>query len=426
MIELQILNKLLKDGNLSLLINNGIDGKYFNKFRPEYDFIVNHYQEYGVMPDQQTILSNNSLAMEFFDVNDSPDYLIKALKEDRLFNETVGVLKKIGDLMVEDSVKAVELLRAEMPKLTQQASTHGIDITKDISRLKVIEDKKQGVSEVIKTGLPELDEIIYGWMPGEELATIVARTGQGKTWLLLWFMVAAWKQGKRVGIYSGEMTDERIGYRIDTILNNFSNKELVRGTIPNLDGYKQYLNGLKNSNVPFFVISKKQLGGRATVTRLRHFAEVNKLDILGVDQYTLLEDERGNRNSSTREQLEHISSDLFDLSCDLKIPVVVLSQANRGGVRNDKEGGTPDVENIYGADAIAQNATKVITIRQTGAGLEITIKKNRDDKVGDTLLYFWDIDNGIMKYIPNSQDSIRNPSKIEEVRSQFNDKRDVF
>jgi hypothetical protein len=104
----------------------------------------------------------------------------------------------------------------------------------------------------------------------------------------------------------------------------------------------------------------------------------------------------------------------------------VLSQANRGGVRNDKEGGTPDVENIYGADAIAQNATKVITIRQTGAGFELTIKKNRDDRVGDTLLYFWDIDNGIMKYIPNSQDSVRNPGKIEEVRSQFNDKRDVF
>jgi replicative DNA helicase len=426
MIELQILNKILKDGNLSLLVDNGIDSKYFNKFKLEYNFILNHYQSYSVMPDQQTILSNKDLAMEFFDVKDSPDYLIKALKEDRLFNETVVVLKKIGDLMVEDSVRAVELLRAEMPKLSQQVNANGVDITKDISRLKVIEDKQQGVSQVIKTGLPELDELIYGWMPGEELATIVARTGQGKTWLLLWFMVAAWKQGKRVGIYSGEMTDERIGYRIDTIINHFSNKDLVRGTIPNLDGYKQYLNGLKNSTTPFFVISKKQLGGRATVTRLRHFAEANNLDILGVDQYTLLEDERGSKNASTREQLEHISSDLFDLSCDLKIPVVVLSQANRGGVRNDKEGGTPDVENIYGADAIAQNATKVITIRQTGAGFELTIKKNRDDRVGDTLLYFWDIDNGIMKYIPNSQDSVRNPGKIEEVRSQFNDKRDVF
>jgi replicative DNA helicase len=426
MIELQVLNKVLKDGNLSLLVDNGVDGKFFNKFKLEYDFIVNHYREYGVMPDSQTILSNKNLAMEFFDVKDSSDYLIKALKEDRLFNDTVSVLQKIGDLMVEDSVKAVEYLRGELPKLTQQGTTNGVDITKDQSRLKVIEDKKQGITQVIKTGLPELDEVIYGWMPGEELATIVARTGQGKTWLLLWFMVAAWKQGKRVGIYSGEMTDERIGYRIDTIINNFSNKELVRGTIPNLDGYKQYLNGLKNSDTPFFVISKKQLGGRATVTKLRHFAEANKLDILGIDQYTLLEDERSGKNSSTREQLEHISSDLFDLSCDLKIPVVVLSQANRGGVRNDKEGGTPDVENIYGADAIAQNATKVITIRQTGAGFELTIKKNRDDNIGDTLLYFWDIDNGIIKYIPNRQDAVRNPDKIDQVRSQFNDKKDVF
>ena len=69
------------------------------------------------------------------------------------------------------------------------------------------------------------------------------------------------------------------------------------------------------------------------------------------------------------------------------------------------------MENIYGADAIAQNATKVITVRQTGAGMELGIKKNRDDSIGDTLLYFWDIDNGIMKYIPNGEDLKRNPEK---------------
>ncbi|MCK9320185.1 hypothetical protein, partial [Methanoculleus sp.] len=76
----------------------------------------------------------------------------------------------------------------------------------------------------------------------------------------------------------------------------------------------------------------------------------------------------------------------------------------------------------YGADAIAQNATKIITIRQTGAGFEMSIKKNRDDKIGDTLLYFWDIDCGTMKYIPNMSET----EKIKSVKSQFKDLRDVF
>ena len=50
------------------------------------------------------------------------------------------------------------------------------------------------------------------------------------------------------------------------------------------------------------------------------------------------------------------------------------------------------------------------------------LRKNRDDKMGDTLLYFWDIDRGIMKYIPNFNET----DKVKMVRSQYKDARDVF
>ncbi len=423
MIELQLLNKILQDGNLDILLRNGIDETYFNKFRVEYDFILNHYNKYNKMPDKQTIIAQPNLSMEFFNVNESETYLISTIREDKLFNNTVDVITTLSDLMVEDSVKAVEFLRAQLPKLTSQLTTSGVDIIKDTTRLDVVKQRASNESAVIKTGLKELDDIIYGWFPGEELATIVARTGQGKTWMLILFLAAAWGQGKRVGMYSGEMSGERIGYRFDTLLSNFSNRGLIRGFV-DIDNYEQYIKELTQYDVPFYVITKNDLGGRATVSKLKAFAETHKLDILGIDQYTLLNDERATRGSSTREQLEHLSSDLFDLSCDLGIPILVLSQANRGGVREDK--GTPDIENIYGADAIAQNATKVITIRQTGAGLELAIKKNRDDKIGDTLLYFWDIDSGILKYIPNNEDVRRDPTRIETVRNQFKDEKDVF
>ena len=328
----------------------------------------------------------------------------------------------MSDLLNEDSFKALEYFKSTASRLFSEIKVQGKDIIKDSSRLQTVLDKKSGVQETIKTGLKELDDVVYGWNPGEELVTVVARTGQGKTWLLLWFLVAAWKQGKRVGLYSGEMTEERIGYRIDTIINNFSNRELLRGTIPEIDDYKEYLNDLAKNETPFYVLTTKHLNGRATVSELCNFAKINNLDILGVDQYTLLKDERAGKSSSTREQLEHISADLFDASIELGIPIIVLSQSNRGGAKAEQENGTPDVENIYGADAIAQNATKIITIRQTGAGFEMSIKKNRDDKIGDTLLYFWDIDRGTMKYIPNMSET----EKIKSVKSQFKDLRDVF
>ena len=424
MIELQVLNRLLQDGNVDLLTNHGIDRSYFIHFLPEYDFIVGHYNEYGTMPDEQTILSNNNLQMEFFLVRESEDYLIDKLKEEKLFNDTLEVLKDCSDTLLTDSNKAVDLLRSKMPSLLKQTNIRGIDLMKDTTRLTSIEDKKSGKKDVIKTGLKELDDIVYGWMPGEELVTIIARTGQGKSWVLLYLLVCAWKQGKRVGVYSGEMSTEQVGYRVDTLISNFSNRELVRGTIEDLDNYKEYLDSLKHKNNPFLVVTKNELGGRATVSKLKQFAIANKLDILGVDQYTLMRDERATRGSSSVEMLEHISGDLFDLSCELGIPIIVLSQSNRAGSRSDdKGGGTPDLENAYGADAIVQNATKVITIRQTGAGLEMSVKKNRTDPLGNTLLYYWEIDNGILRYIPNQQDD---SSKVEAVKSKYSDERSIF
>ena len=421
-IELQLLNKILQDKSTRILTYNGIDESYFPNFKNEYNFIINHYKKYGTTPDKETIISNNDIKMEFFDVNESEEYLIYALKEQHLFDLQVDAMRKMSDLLNEDSFKALEYFKSTASRLFSEIKVQGKDIIKDGSRLQTVIDKKSGVQETIKTGLKELDDVVYGWNPGEELVTVVARTGQGKTWLLLWFLVAAWKQGKRVGLYSGEMTEERIGYRIDTIINNFSNRELLRGTIPEIDDYKEYLNDLAKNETPFYVLTTKHLNGRATVSELCNFAKINKLDILGVDQYTLLKDERTGKLSSTREQLEHISADLFDASIELGIPIIVLSQSNRGGAKAEQENGTPDVENIYGADAIAQNATKIITIRQTGAGFEMSIKKNRDDKIGDTLLYFWDIDCGTMKYIPNMSET----EKIKSVKSQFKDLRDVF
>ena len=62
------------------------------------------------------------------------------------------------------------------------------------------------------------------------------------------------------------------------------------------------------------------------------------------------------------------------------------------------------VENIRDSDGIAQNATKVISLRQTGPGLEMGIKKNRDGSTNVKLVYTWDIDTGIFTYIPGEND----------------------
>ena len=83
----------------------------------------------------------------------------------------------------------------------------------------------------------------------------------------------------------------------------------------------------------------------------------------------------------------------MQLSCELRIPVLVVVQSNRGGVKEDPNA-TPDLEDIRDSDGISHNATKVISLRQKDESLLMEIKKNRDGVFGKKFAYQWDADTG--------------------------------
>ena len=98
----------------------------------------------------------------------------------------------------------------------------------------------------VKTGFAELDKLIGGWERQEELATIAARPGIGKSWVLLKCAIAALEQGLNVGIYSGEMSERKVGYRFDTLVSHISNYSISKGVVDIQNEYKNYIDSLKN------------------------------------------------------------------------------------------------------------------------------------------------------------------------------------
>lgn len=56
-------------------------------------------------------------------------------------------------------------------------------------------------------------------------------------------LISAWQQGKTVVLYSAEMSKDKIGYRFDTLLGNFSNKDLNRGI--STPKYESFIEDLK-------------------------------------------------------------------------------------------------------------------------------------------------------------------------------------
>lgn len=89
--------------------------------------------------------------------------------------------------------------------------------------------------------------------------------------------------------------------------------------------------------------------------------------------------------------------DLFTLSSKYNVPIILAAQSNRQGGEN-KDG--PAIENIAESDAVAQNATRVITMKNDINAHILTLKiaKNRYGDANLTQRY--DIDFGKNKYKP--------------------------
>ena len=428
MITLQILNKVIQTQDMQLITKNALTEEYFIGYENEFSFINEHYNKYDKVPDKATFLDKFN-EFSFIEVAESDKYLLDTLYEEHLYYKSVEVVQKVAELLKTNANDAVEYLHSQLSNLEIAATTDGTDIISQADeRYQVYKDKMNADNPwYITTGFEELDGIVNGWAKGEELVVFFARTGQGKSWVLAKTLSHAWQVGNRVGYISPEMSPTKIGYRFDTLLKNFSNRNLVWGKEePNYEGY---IKDLKKKEIPFIVATPLDFQKKVTITKLKHFCQTNKLDVLGIDGITYLTDERYKKGDNKTTSLTNISEDLSALSIELGIPILVVVQSNRSGAKDADSDGTPELETIRDSDGIAQNATKVIALRQTGAGLEFGIKKHRDGINGGKLIYYWDIDRGQFNYIPSSEDAVkpeRRQKKADEIKQSFNDGTDVF
>ena len=426
MVSLQILNKIISTKDISIITDNNLTIDYFLEYEDEYSFIKEHFDNYKNVPDTETFI-NKFPDFELLEVNESDRYLVDAIREEYLYSKSVPVIKKAAELLKSDSNEASRYLQSELVNLTPNYTTPYVDIIHSNSRVEMFEDKSNNKDKwFIPTGFEELDDIIYGWQCGEEFVVIFARTGIGKSWVLVKTVQHAWEIGKNVGYVSPEMSADKIGYRFDTLNNHFSNMALVRGdkSKVSIDEYRQYNEKLAEHNNRILVSTPMDFNKKVTVGKLRTFIQENNLDMLAIDGITYMTDERYKRGDNKTTSLTNISEDLMALSCELKIPILVVVQSNRGGTEKD----TPDLEDIRDSDGIAHNATKVISLNQKEEALVMKIKKNRDGKIGDKLTYLWDIDLGEFTWMPGDCDSAtieRKEQKREEVKKEYKEKRKV-
>jgi KaiC/GvpD/RAD55 family RecA-like ATPase len=422
--QFQIINKVLQNKDYSFITLNNLTAEHFYAYKAEYEFIKAHYANYHTVPDRLTFVQHFP-EFTIQDVNEPDNYLIEQLFNDYNQSYLATRLNNLKRLLEADDIAgAMRYFTESLDKLHIGSALQCTDIMSDTSRYERYLDAGTNQSKYfISTGFPELDKIITGIDRRNENMVIAARTGVGKSQMMCAMAAAASRQGLCVGIYSGEMSVDKVAYRIDTMLGKVDNRKISRGDLYYKDHYKSYLESLKCANYGAIkVITPSDIAGPATVSALQAFIEKEHLDILFIDQYSLLEDE--SRARVAHEKVANISKAVKNLQVLKQIPIISVSQMNR--TKNDDN--SQDTTQIAMSDRIGQDATVLLMLdkkdaedpNQQGAyKFTINIVKSRDGGDGRKLDYLWNFNTGDYRYISNGSDGVTSEEDFEELENSY-------
>jgi replicative DNA helicase len=418
-IHVQFINWLLNNNNLKPVLEHELDETYFPGYEKEYNYIVDYYNKSKLRDGLGCVPDKVKFAFDFpdfplFETGNAVNTMCEELLEQKCYSLFVQALQEGAQKSKTSSFEAIEFAKQEMDKL-YRFSKHTIGGGTDIIRQagERLEDyiKRVELNGLmgIPCGLEDMTKALHGWLP-EDLIGVIARTNEGKSWLLLYFAIMAWLSGKNVAIYSGEMSSIMYGFRFDTMYKHFRNSGLVGGNADlgksddpeigakSMTEYRNYIDSLMAGDMPGFrVFTQKDVDGRMSVNKMRVLQDKFNFDYWGLDQLSLMEDDRKGREERIR--YGNIAEDLARFTEEYQIPVMILHQAGRSAAASKKkdEGATPELEDVFGADAVSHHLTRLITFTQIENGVKIKVPKNRYGQKGQEFMAVWNIDYGIFK-----------------------------
>jgi len=212
----------------------------------------------------------------------------------------------------------------------------------------------------VATGYYKLDELTAG-LQKAEMIVIAARPSIGKTALacnMAEYMAV--EDGKAVLMFSLEMSKEQLAQRFLCSRARFNSARLRRGNISTDDWHQLQMAAGDLEKAPIYVDDSAELNILQLRAKARRMKASNDVQCLFVD-YLQLMTPRG-RVESRQQQIAEISRGLKALSRELQIPVVVLSQLNRGP--EDREGHRPRMSDLRESGAIEQDADVVMLLHR--------------------------------------------------------------
>ena len=291
---------------------------------------------------------------------------VKEIKDASVKRELATLATTIKKVAIEDEISANEALdtiQGELYKISTNSATSELKDMQTVTSdtLAYIEKmKKLGNRYLIgqTTGFEALDKKTTGFNEGD-LVIIAARPAMGKTALVLNMALKNVEQKKGVIFFSLEMPAEQLMLRMLAAKTSIPLQNLRKGDMDDkewsiLSAAFDDLNSKKLFVDDGGSININQL--RARVRKLAQIQE-NNISLVIIDYLQLMQ---GLGNKDRHQEVSDISRGLKMLARELKIPIVALSQLNRGlESRPDKR---PMLSDLRESGAIEQDADIIMFV----------------------------------------------------------------
>jgi replicative DNA helicase len=231
-----------------------------------------------------------------------------------------------------------------------------------VQTVQEIEEAKNKQEDVtgVPTGFKMLDRLTSGWQKNA-LIIVAARPAVGKTaFCLNLAMNAAMHSSKPypVAFFSLEMGAGELVKRMLSAVTQVSMDAITKGRMQEHEFIQMTQRMNKLAQASIFLDDQAALNVFELRAKARRLKQKHDIQMIVIDYLQLMQADV-NKGGNREQEISKISRDLKSLAKELAIPIIALSQLNRG-VESRKESKVPQLSDLRESGAIEQDADMVM------------------------------------------------------------------
>ena len=290
---------------------------------------------------------------------------VEELKDKALKRHLLTLTTEIKKVTVEEDLpsnEVIDIVEKKLYDITQQNLTSDFKdsptVTHDtLEYIKEMKARGNSILVGVDTGFYELNKMTTGYGKGD-LVIIAARPAMGKTSFVLNTVSNLVQQGKGVAFFSLEMPAEQLMLRLLSIQTSIPLQKLRVGDMSDEEWNRLSDAISKMNEAKLFVDDNSNININQLRSKLRKLKNQHpEIELAVIDYLQIMQ---GSGTKDRHLEVSEISRGLKILARELNIPIVALSQLNRGlESRADKR---PMLSDIRESGSIEQDADIILFV----------------------------------------------------------------